>query len=161
MPAPRRQTSHATHRGACSHPVGSVLLLAACWLALPAPGHASQSTPEPAAPSATSPAPAPAPARSYLPKTGETLDQVIARTLPDSPLKIELLRQAFIAQNPQAIAPGKVPKLRKGVPLLVPDHDALLRMHLGSLVAPAEAAPANARFSPSTSEERKRWVQFP
>jgi Tfp pilus assembly protein FimV len=152
MHAPRRQTLRAIHGGARSHSAGAVLLLAACWLALPAPGHAAQAAPEAAQA---------APARSYLPKAGETLDQVIARTLPGSPLKIELLRQAFMAQNPQAIMPGKVPKLRKGVPLLVPDHDALLRMHLGSLAAPQDAAPANARYSPSTSEERKRWVQFP
>jgi Tfp pilus assembly protein FimV len=155
MPAPRRQTLRAIHGGARSHSAGAVLLLAACWLALPAPGHAAQNAPE-----ATQAAPS-APARSYLPKAGETLDQVIARTLPGSPLKIELLRQAFMAQNPQAIMPGKTPKLRKGVPLLVPDHDALLRMHLGSLAAPVEAPTPNARFSPSTSEERKRWVQFP
>ena len=157
MPAPRRQTLRAIHGGARSHSAGAVLLLAACWLALPAPSRAAQAAPEaPAAMAAPS-----APARSYLPKAGETLDQVIARTLPGSPLKIELLRQAFMAQNPQAIMPGKVPKLRKGVPLLVPDHDALLRMHLGSLAAPVEAPTPNARFSPSTSEERKRWVQFP
>jgi len=155
MPAPRRQTLRALHGGARSHSAGAVLLLAACWLALPATSRAAQAAPEAAqvAPSA--------PARSYLPKAGETLDQVIARTLPGSPLKIELLRQAFMAQNPQAITPGKVPKLRKGVPLLVPDHDELLRMHLGSHAAPVEADTPNARFSPSTSEERKRWVQFP
>lgn len=152
MPAPRRQNLRAIHGGARSHSAGAVLLLAACWLALPATSRAAQAAPEAAQA---------APARSYLPKAGETLDQVIARTLPGSPLKIELLRQAFVAQNPQAIMPGKTPKLRKGVPLLVPDHEALLRMHLGSLAAPQDAAPANARFSPSTSEERKRWVQFP
>jgi len=155
MPAPRRQTLRALHGGARSHSAGAVLLLAACWLALPATSRAAQAAPE-AAQAAPS-----VPARSYLPKPGETLDQVIAHTLPGSPLKIELLRQAFMAQNPQAITPGKVPKLRKGVPLLVPDHDELLRMHLGSRAAPVEAAPPNARFSPSTSEERKRWVQFP
>ena len=152
MPAPRRQTLRAIHGGARSHSAGAVLLLAACWLALPATSRAAQAAPEAAQA---------APARSYLPKAGETLDQVIARTLPGSPLKIELLRQAFVAQNPQAIMPGKTPKLRKGVPLLVPDHEALLRMHLGSLTAPVDAPPPNARFSPSTSEERKRWVQFP
>ena len=159
MPVPRRLTPCAIFGGADRHS-GVALILVALWLALPpAPARAAQPATEAAAASA-SPTPAPM-ARSYLPKAGETLDQVIARTLPQSPLKMELLRQAFVAQNPQAIAPGKVPKLRKGVPLLVPDHDALLLMHLGSLVAPVEAAPPNARFSPSTSEERKRWVQFP
>ena len=159
MPVPRRMTPCAIFGGADRHS-GVALILAALWLALPpAPARAAQPATEAAAASA-SPTPAPM-ARSYLPKTGETLDQVIARTLPQSPLKMELLRQAFVAQNPQAIAPGKVPKLRKGVPLLVPDHDALLLMHLGSLGTPVESAQSNARYSPSTSEERKRWVQFP
>ena len=160
MPVPRRLTPRAISGGADRHSGGALLLLAALWLALPpAPARAAQPATEAAAASA-SPTPAPM-ARSYLPKPGETLDQVIAHTLPESPLKIELLRQAFIAHNPQAINPGKVPKLRKGMPLMVPDHDELLRMHLGSRAASAEAVPPNARFSPSTSEERRRWVQFP
>ena len=161
MPVPRSLTLRAHPGGTSLRNAAALLLLGACWLALPAPSHAAQSAVQ-----ATSAAPAPGeasapPASSYLPKPGETLDKVIAHTLPDSPLKMELLRQAFMAQNPQAFTPGKVPKLRKGVPLRVPDHDALLRMHLGSLAPPVEASPANARFSPSTSEERRRWVQFP
>jgi Tfp pilus assembly protein FimV len=86
---------------------------------------------------------------------------VIAHTLPGSPLKIELLRQAFVTLNPQAIAPGKVPKLRKGMVLVVPDHGELLRSYLGSRETAVDPAPPVARFTPSTSEERKRWVQFP
>ena len=106
--------------------------------------------------------PEPAPlARTYLPQPSETLDQVIARTLPASPLKIELLRQAYLAHNPQAIAPGKVPKLRKAMPLTVPDHEALLRQYLGSPAPLPEASTAPAPFTPSSSEERRRWVQFP
>jgi len=158
MPVQRRLTTSPIDKPPLCHSAGALLRLAACWLALlPAPVRAAQTTVEAAPHSAASPAPA----RSYLPKTGETLDQVIAHTLPGSPLKIELLRQAFMAQNPQAITPGKVPKLRKGVPLMVPDHDALLRMHLGSLAPPVEAGTTNARATTSTSEERKRWVQFP
>lgn len=160
MPAPKPLISRAQHRSLCLRDAflaGAALLLATGLAALPTRAFAASNTP-----AASEPTSAPAPmARSYLPKPTETLDQVIARTLPESPLRIELLRQAFIAQNPQAITPGKVPKLRKGVPLVVPDHEALLRMHLGSLTAPVDAPPPNARFSPSTSEERKRWVQFP
>lgn len=101
--------------------------------------------------------------RSFNPKPSQTLDQVIAQTMPGSPLKIELLRQAFIAQNPQAIQKGKTPKLRKGAVLLVPDHDELLRQYLGSKAPAVEAvqSPAPPGFTPSTSEERRRWVHFP
>ena len=161
MPAPKPLISRAPNRSLCLRDAllaGAALLLATGLAALPTRALAASNTP-----AGSEPASAPAPmARSYLPKPTETLDQVISRTLPESPLRIELLRQAFIAQNPQAIAPGKVPKLRKGVPLVVPDHDALVRIHLGSLAASVEVAlPKSAPFAHSTSDERKRWVQFP
>lgn len=129
-------------------------------LALAAPAKAAQTLAAEAVAATPSPAPM---LRSYTPKPSQTLDQVIAQTMPDSPLKIELLRQAFIAYNPQAIQSGKTPKLRKGMPLTVPDHDQLLRQHVGARAPEAEATPtpAQARYTPSTIEERKRWVQFP
>jgi len=99
--------------------------------------------------------------QSYLPKPSETLDQVIAKTMAGSPLKTELLRLAFIEQNPQAFKPGKSPALRKGVALAVPDHEALLRRYLGVKAPEPERVPPQAGFTPSTSEERRHWVQFP
>ena len=152
MPAPRLSARN-TSLYLLQHYAAACLLLA-----LPTPGHAASSASNPAPEAAPAPAPVP---RSYQPKRSETLDQVIAKTLPGSPLKIELLRQAFIAQNPQAIVPGKVPKPRKGMLLLVPDHGELLRTYLGSREPAPELAPPVARFVPSTPEERKRWVQFP
>jgi Tfp pilus assembly protein FimV len=103
----------------------------------------------------------PAAANSYKPKASESLDQVIAKTLPGSPLKIELLRQAFVAQNPQAIIAGKVPKLRKGATLVVPDHDQLIQRTLGLLVPANEPTQPLVSARSSTFEERKRWVQYP
>jgi Tfp pilus assembly protein FimV len=120
---------------------------------------AAQNPPASPAPiAATSAAPA---AQSYLPKPSETLDQVIGKTMPGSPLKIELLRLAFVELNPQAFQPGKSPKLRKGVPLSVPDHEALLRRYLGVKAPEPDMAQPPTGFTPSTSEERRRWVQFP
>jgi Tfp pilus assembly protein FimV len=105
----------------------------------------------------------PAPASSYKPKPGETLDQVIAKTMAKSPLSIALLRQAFIDQNPQGIVPGKIPKLRKGVTLQVPDHDRLLRGVLASVTpVPAPLPPeVQPQVAPPTPEDRKRWIQYP
>jgi Tfp pilus assembly protein FimV len=136
----------------------TLLLVGACACAVPGTGRASQSTaaPEPAVRTTIAVTP-----RSYQPKPKETLDQVIEHTLPGSPLKIELLRQAFMSQNPQAFVPGKVPRLRKGVPLTVPDHEELVRIHLGVRAAPVVEPAQAPRFTPSTVEERKHWVQFP
>lgn len=133
-------------------------VLALCALAPFAQAASESATPKPAA-SITTPA-----AKTYKPKAGETLDQVIAKTMGASPLSMGILRQAFIDQNPQAIVAGKppkLPKLRAGATLNVPDHDLLLRGVLASITpvaAPGETAP---RAAQSTPEERKRWVQFP
>ena len=99
--------------------------------------------------------------QTYKPKVGETLDQVIAKTMGSSPLSMGILRQAFIDQNPKAIVAGKVPKLRKGATLNVPDHDALLRGVLASVTPVSTSNELAARPAQSTPEERKRWVQFP
>ena len=100
-------------------------------------------------------------ARTYQVQTGDTLDKVIRKTMPDSPLKFEILRNAFVQQNPQAFTKAPPRALMAGVVLNVPNHDDLLRRHLGSRIAPVEVAPAPPRVVPSTIEERKRWVQFP
>ena len=96
--------------------------------------------------------------RNYTPKAGESLDRVIANTLADSPLKIELLRQAYVEQNPGAFLPGKAPQLRKNVVLTVPDPEQLRQKFL--LPKPSEAAAQHPQPRPS-SEERQRWVQYP
>lgn len=153
---------HTTHRSPVINPKMrryGWLLVALGLLAAGARANAAQNPPsEPLAA-----APAAPMLRSYTPKPSQTLDQVIAQTMPGSPLKIELLRQAFIAHNPQAIQQGKTPKLRKGAVLSVPDHDELLRQYLGSRAPVAEAVQTSAplAITPSTSEERRRWVQFP
>jgi len=100
-------------------------------------------------------------AKTYQPKAGETLDHVIAKTMGSSPLSMGILRQAFIDQNPQAIIAGKVPKLRKGATLTVPDHDVLLRGVLASVTPVAAPSDTMPRALGSTPEDRKRWVQFP
>ena len=124
-------------------------------LGLPRLAHAAS---EPAKSAGAS---APASASTYKPKPGETLDQVIAKTMAKSPLSMALLRQAFIDQNPQAIVPGKTPTLRKGATLQVPDHDRLLRGVLASVTPVAAPIQAQPQVAPSTPEDRKRWVQFP
>lgn len=95
---------------------------------------------------------------TYTPKSSDTLDKIIALTLKDSPLRIEILRQAFINQNPKAFNGGKTLKITKGLVLSVPDHDQLLLDTVGDKVQ----AIATIRHEASTNaEERKRWVRYP
>lgn len=124
------------------------LVVLPCWLTV-------QAQSQPRLASASSPA---QPIRTYTPTANESLDRVIANTLADSPLKIELLRQAYIELNPSAFVQGKVPQLRKNVVLTVPNPELLLKKFLPPL--PSDNTAQHPIPTPS-SEERWRWVQYP
>lgn len=103
----------------------------------------------------------PATARSYTVQRGDTLDRVIKLTMPDSPLKIELLRKAFVDGNPQAFISGNVSRLRSGAVLQVPDHSKLLRSTLLPVLEGTEAAALGGEGRVSNAGDQRSWVRFP
>ena len=129
----------------------SPLLMA--LVALPLPSKA-ESAPAP------SPAASPMSVRSYTTKAGDRLDRIIQSTMPNSPLKIEVLRKAFIELNPSAFPAGKAGRMLKGAVLQIPDVNKLL----SSIAAPAShESAANSRSMPMAGdfEERRRWIRYP
>jgi Tfp pilus assembly protein FimV len=89
--------------------------------------------------------------QTYQVKSGDTLDKVIRHTMGDSPLRVELLRQAFLQQNPQAFTKSSPRVLMAGSVITIPNHDDLLRQHLkprdgGGVVS---------------YDDRKNWVRYP
>lgn len=90
------------------------------------------------------------PTVTYQVKKGDTLDKVIRQTFSDSPLKVELLRQAYVEQNPHAFVKAKPPVLRAGAVLAVPNHDDLLRQY---------ARPRDGAFP--DYNDRRNWVRYP
>jgi Tfp pilus assembly protein FimV len=102
---------------------------------------------------------------SYEVKSGETLDHVIRKTMGDSPLKIEILRQAFIDQNPQAFTKSSPRALMAGAILQIPDHDNLMQIYLGSGRALTHSVKKSDSSGFATTDldmnERKNWVRFP
>jgi Tfp pilus assembly protein FimV len=103
-------------------------------------------------------------AKTYQVVSGDTLDQVIRKTMPNSPLRPDILRNAFIQQNPQAFTKSPPRALMAGVVLNVPNHDDLLRSHMVPGHAPGNSG-ANRGGGYSTADmnmnERKNWVRFP
>jgi Tfp pilus assembly protein FimV len=101
--------------------------------------------------------------RSYSVQRGDTLDRVIQRTMANSPLKIELLRKAFVEGNPHAFVSGNVSRLRAGAVLQVPDHTRLLRSTLLPLLdaADADALTATGAARSFSASDRRSWVRFP
>ena len=95
---------------------------------------------------------------NLAPKAGESLDKVIQKTMADSPLRIELLRNAFIELNPQAFPGGQASRMRTTDELKVPDAVQLLRAVAMPLMETEDAARAAA---PASAEQQRRWVRFP
>jgi Tfp pilus assembly protein FimV len=126
----------------------------AATLAIPA---APLAAPRPA----TGPAPAAPVTRSYKVVRGDTLDKVIHKTLEDSPLRIELLRNAFVQLNPQVFAAGPTARLRPDQVLQVPDAMQLLRAVAVPLLESADNAAPIRAAAPTSAEELRRWVRFP
>jgi Tfp pilus assembly protein FimV len=93
--------------------------------------------------------------------SGDTLDKVIRKTMPDSPLRVEILRNAFVQQNPQAFTKSPPRALMAGVVLNVPNHDDLLRSHMTSGRASGSGGAYRGGGYSSADLERKNWVRFP
>ncbi len=108
-----------------------------------------------AEPSATSTA------HTYTVLRGDTLDRVIQKTMPGSPLKMEILRKAFVDLNPQAFASGHMTRPRIGAALQVPDHVQLLRATILPALEGAEAAAVSGEGKNANASERRSWVRFP
>ena len=137
--------------------------------ASPSPSPSTIQAPRPAmfppnlAPKAAAPAAPVQPAvvasgRTYKVLRGESLDKVIQKTMADSPLRIELLRNAFIELNPQAFPGGQASRMRSTEPLNVPDSVQLLRAVAMPLLETEDASRAAA---PASAEQQRRWVRFP
>jgi len=95
---------------------------------------------------------------TYKALRGESLDKVIQKTMADSPLRIELLRNAFIELNPQAFPGGQASRMRATDELKVPDAVQLLRAVAMPLMETEDAARVAA---PASAEQQRRWVRFP
>ena len=148
-------------------------LLPALLLGAGAAAQAAMPLPMPA-PAAAEPAPAAAPkatawsataaeqpvaasTQTYTVLRGESLDKIIQKTMADSPLRMELLRKAFIQLNPQAFPGGQASRLRADQVLQVPDAMQLLRAVAMPLLEVTEAS----RAAPVSAQEQRRWVRFP
>lgn len=101
---------------------------------------------------------------TYQVISGDTLDKVIRKTMPDSPLRIEILRNAFIQQNPQAFTKSPPRALMAGAVLTVPNHDDLLRSYMVPGHAPGNSGMQRGggySTADMNMNERKNWVRFP
>ena len=132
--------------------------LLACALTLAEPAFAADPTPaggNAAAQAATSPG-----AVKYTVREGDTLDKIIRLHMGNSPLRIELLRDAVVKQNPHAFVKGSTKVLLAHAVITVPNHTELLQKQLGSAMPLADPTPPAASNS-MLEDRRKTWVRYP
>ena len=101
---------------------------------------------------------------TYRVESGDTLDKVIRKTMPDSPLRADILRNAFVQQNPQAFTKSPPRALLAGAVLNVPNHDDLLRSYMVPGHAPGNSGMRRGggyAIADMNMNERKNWVHFP
>jgi Tfp pilus assembly protein FimV len=110
-----------------------------------------------AAQAATSPGAAPV---KYTVREGDTLDKIIRLHMGNSPLRIEILRDAVVKQNPHAFVKGSTKVLLANAVITVPNHSELLQKQLGSALPVAEPAPPGTSTS-MAEDRRKSWVRYP
>ena len=140
------------------HRIGAALLLvASCALvqaAGPAPRSAAAAGPDAATGGHASSG------RSYVTAAGDNADRIVKKTMADSPLKEELLRDALIAANPKVFTSGRNTRLKPGTAVTLPDPHTMMRQILMPLLEPREAA-AYFPPPPTSADERRRWVRYP
>jgi len=106
----------------------------------------------------------PAARSTYTVEAGDTLDKVIRKTMPDSPLRSDILRNAFVQQNPQAFTKSPPRSLMAGAVLNVPSHDDLLRTYMvpgQSMGSSGIHRGGGYSTADMNMSERKNWVRFP
>lgn len=85
-------------------------------------------------------------------RRGETLDMVIRKVAPNSPLQRDLLRKAFVRANPHAFRRNNPNWMYAGVVLKLPDIDDLRRVVF-------KDTPGSLKKN--VSDKKAGWVRFP
>ena len=75
---------------------------------------------------------------AYQVKSGDNLDRVIKKTMPNSPFSMEVMREAFARANPQLLSAVKSVKLKPGSTVNVPSAAVLRQVVLGDPAPQAE-----------------------
>ena len=103
---------------------------------------------------------------TYTPMAGESLDRIIAKTMPNSEVKPELMAEAFRALNPERFSKDQGGLIKSTATLKVPNQNqlaSLIETQLGKKQAQnllGGAAPV-APVAPKVNPKTESWVRFP
>ena len=112
---------------------------------------------------------------TYTPMAGESLDRIIAKTMPNSEVKPELMAEAFRALNPERFSKDQSGLIKSTATLKVPNQNqlaSLIETQLGKKqaqnllsgaapVAPVSTVAPVAPVAPKVNPKTESWVRFP
>ena len=104
---------------------------------------------------------------TYTPFAGESLERIIAKTMPNSEIKQEMVAEAFRALNPQQFSKDQSRVTKSNMPLNVPNQNQLANMIENQLT---QKKPQNLLTgttttttspAPKINPKTESWVRFP
>lgn len=87
----------------------------------------------------------------YQVRTGDTLDNIILRAIGETPIRKNILRDAFVSANPNSFRNGNPNYLLAGKRLRIPDAQDIIELLFDM----------NSREMRGANRSRDSWVHFP
>jgi len=87
----------------------------------------------------------------YQVRTGDTLDDIIFRAIGETPIRKNILRDAFVSANPNSFRNGNPNYLLAGLRLRIPDAEDIVALLFDM----------NSREMRGADRSRDSWVHFP
>ena len=100
---------------------------------------------------------------TYTPFAGESLERIIAKTMPNTELQQELVADAFRALNPQQFSKDQSSITKSNLPLNVPNQNQLANMieNQVSQKKPQNMLTGTTPAAPKINPKTESWVRFP
>ena len=100
---------------------------------------------------------------TYTPFAGESLERIIAKTMPNTELKQELVADAFRALNPQQFSKDKGSVTQSNLAIKVPNQNQLANLieNQVSQKQPQNMLHGTAIAAPKINPKTESWVRFP
>ena len=100
---------------------------------------------------------------TYTPFAGESLERIIAKTMPNTELKQEWVADAFRALNPQQFSKEQGSITKSNLPLNVPNQNQLANLIENQLSQkkPQNMLTGTTTVVPKINPKTESWVRFP
>jgi len=100
---------------------------------------------------------------TYTPFAGESLERIIAKTMPNTELKQEVVAEAFRALNPQQFSKEQSGVTKSNLPLNVPNQNQLANLIENQLSQkkPQNLLTGTTPAAPKVNPKTESWIRMP